>query len=215
MSAITVSIPGTADTRMADGDIFTEDKALGQRYREQGKLRRYGRGFAWIATLPAIDWQRIADYLRSVEGANASALAHNPGEAGPSLRAELKAVRTALQRIEEALKANFIKKVDEDGAAYYAQRRAQAERAAQTTKETPVQIVATFSVSAGMGAAIYVSSLDSLEVLASAHPSVTADPLEALRDIGYQLAYPTQRYSFAETMAKTGYQSVHVVPIPR
>lgn len=76
-----------------------------------------------------------------------------------------------------------------------------------------MDLIAVFSVSAGTGAAIYVSTADSSEILASAHPSVAADPLEALRDIGYQLAHPTHRYAFSETMAKTGYQKVYVVAI--
>lgn len=77
-----------------------------------------------------------------------------------------------------------------------------------------MKLIAIFSVSPGLGAAIYITPADDhYAAIASAHPSIADNPLDALRDAGYRLAHPEHRHAFSSTMAKTGYQKVPVVPL--
>lgn len=100
---IRIIIPGTADTRIADGDLWQEQPELAARWKTQGKLRRVGRqGYSWVVSLSREDWGRVGKYLAGVEGATKAAADDNPGE-NEAERAELRAVRTALTRIEQYL----------------------------------------------------------------------------------------------------------------
>lgn len=103
---ITVKLPGLADRYLHEGSFFGDEldddqRALKARYEERTISRRSGRGYVAFVTLDASDWQTIADYLFSLEGAMAAGVRDSPDPHG---RAELAAVRTALQRIETALK---------------------------------------------------------------------------------------------------------------
>jgi hypothetical protein len=73
--------------------------------------------------------------------------------------------------------------------------------------------LAVFSVSA-TGAYIAVTPKSApYDAVAVAQPSIVDDPLAALRDLGYQLAYPHHRSLFRKTMKATGYQNVPVVSV--
>lgn len=78
---------------------------------------------------------------------------------------------------------------------------------------------AVFSADPGVPAAIYITNQPSPtrpygDMVAGVHPGVDADPLVALRGIGFELA-STYAGGFRRTMADTGYQRVSVVRIGR
>lgn len=105
---ITVKLPGLADAYLREGSFFgdadlsEEQRTLRERYYDRYWSRRAGRGYIAVVTLPESDWHHVADYLDSLEGAMAAGVRDSPDPHG---RAELAAVRRALQRIDDALKA--------------------------------------------------------------------------------------------------------------
>lgn len=99
---ITIVVPGVADTRIADGDLWVEEPELAVRWKAQGKRRRSGRGYSWIVALGRDDWDRVGRYLAGVEGATQAVARDNPGE-NESERAELRAIGIVLARIEQHL----------------------------------------------------------------------------------------------------------------
>lgn len=96
---ITVNVPGTAETRINDGDYPRERPERWERWNTSRRSRRSGRGYTVTITLDREDWLDVADYLASVEGATAAAVKDNPDDYW--LRNELRAVRTTLDRITE------------------------------------------------------------------------------------------------------------------
>lgn len=100
---ITLSVPGTADTRIADGDLWREEPELAVRWKAQGKRRRVGRDYySWVVALNREDWLRVGRHLACVEAATKAAADDNPGE-NEAERTELRAVRIVLARIEQYL----------------------------------------------------------------------------------------------------------------
>lgn len=104
---LTVVLPGLADSYLQEGSFFgdadlsAEQRALKARYLDRRAVRRAGRGYSASVTLQESDWARIADYLFSLEGAMAAGVRDSPDPHG---RAELAAVRRAMERIDAALK---------------------------------------------------------------------------------------------------------------
>jgi hypothetical protein len=78
---------------------------------------------------------------------------------------------------------------------------------------TAAELTAIFSYAPGSAPMIAVTPPDdSYKAIAMSRPAVDARPLDALAAMGYRLAHPTQSYSLGDTMARTSYARLYVVP---
>lgn len=74
-------------------------------------------------------------------------------------------------------------------------------------------LTATFSYSPGSSPMIAITPANlEATIVAASRPALDARPLDALAELGYRLAYPTQRYALGATMADTSYARLYVEP---